>query len=46
MTDKAVKYLYDIQHSISLINNFLKDVEDFSDYKSDLKTQSAIERQF
>jgi len=45
MTDKAVKYLSDIQYAISLINDFLKDIEKFSDYQSDLKTQSAIERQ-
>ena len=45
MTDKAVKYLSDIQHSIFLINDFLKNIETFSDYQSDLKTQSAIERQ-
>jgi len=45
MTDKAIKYLSDIQYAISLINDFLKDIEKFSDYQSDLKTQSAIERQ-
>jgi len=45
MTDKAVKCLSDIQYAISLINNFLKGIEKFSDYQSDLKTQSAIERQ-
>ena len=45
MTDKAVKYLSDIQYAISLTNDFLKNIENFSDYESDLKTQSAIERQ-
>ena len=45
MTDKAVKYLSDIQYAISLINNFMESIENFSDYQSDLKTQSAIERQ-
>ena len=45
MTDKAVKYLSDIQHAFSLINNFLEGIENFSTYQSDLKTQSAVERQ-
>jgi len=45
MTDKAVKYLSDIQYAISLINSFLEGIEFFSTYHSDLKTQSAIERQ-
>ena len=45
MTDKAVKYLVDIQYSISLIERFLEGIENFSVYQSDLKTQSAIERQ-
>ena len=45
MTDKAIKYLSDIQYAISLINDFLKNIEKFSYYQSDLKTQSAVERQ-
>jgi len=45
MTDKAIKCISDIQYAISLINDFLKGIENFSDYQSDLKTQSAIERQ-
>jgi len=45
MTDKAIKYLSDIQYAISLIDSFLEGVENFFIYQSDLKTQSAIERQ-
>ena len=45
MTDKAIKYLSDIQYAISLIDNFLEGVEIFGIYQSDPKTQSAIERQ-
>ncbi len=45
MTDKAHKYLFDIQHAISLIDIFLEGVENFSAYQSDQKTQSAVERQ-
>ena len=45
MTDKAVKYLSDIQSAIFLINDFLENIEKFSDFQSDLKTQSAVERQ-
>ncbi|MDR2840145.1 MAG: DUF86 domain-containing protein [Paludibacter sp.] len=43
--DKVSKYLFDIQHSISLIEDFLKGIDSFSAYEKDLKTQSAIERQ-
>jgi len=43
--DKASKYLYDIQHAISLIETFLKDMDTFAAYEQDLKTQSAVERQ-
>ena len=45
MTDKAKKYLSDIQYAISLIENFLQDMENYSSFATDLKTQSAIERQ-
>jgi uncharacterized protein with HEPN domain len=45
MTDKAAKYLSDIQQSISLIENFMEGIENFSTYQSDYKTQSAVERQ-
>jgi len=43
--NKASKYLFDIQQSISLVESFLKDIDTFNDYQNDLKTQSAIERQ-
>jgi len=45
MTDKAAKYLSDIQYSISLIERFLEKTDSFFVYQSDLKTQSAVERQ-
>ena len=45
MTDKAIKYLSDIHHAISLVDDFLEGVGNFGSYQSDLKTQSAIERQ-
>jgi len=43
--DKVEKYLYDIKFSISLIETFLNGVDTFDAYKSDFKTQSAVERQ-
>jgi uncharacterized protein with HEPN domain len=43
--DKASKYLFDINHSISLIESFLIEIEDFDAYQKDIKTQSAVERQ-
>ena len=43
--DKVGKYLYDIQHSISLIEIFIAPINNFEDYLSDMKTQSAVERQ-
>jgi len=45
MTDKAKKYLSDIQYAISLIEKFLQETENYSAFVADLKTQSAIERQ-
>ncbi|MDR1729694.1 MAG: DUF86 domain-containing protein [Prevotellaceae bacterium] len=45
MTEKTIKYLSDIQYAISLIDDFLKDIESFSIYQYDPKSQSAIERQ-
>ncbi|GHT71014.1 DUF86 domain-containing protein [Bacteroidia bacterium] len=43
--NKTDKYLFDIQHAISLIENFTKDTSTFADYEKDFKTQSAVERQ-
>jgi len=45
MTDKAKKYLSDIQYAISLTENFSNSIENYFAYQSDLKTQSAVERQ-
>jgi len=45
MTDTAIKYLSDIHYAISLIDDFLESIENFRAYQSDLKTQSAVERQ-
>ncbi len=45
MTDQAKKYLSDILHALELIEKFTEDIKDFNDYLSDLKTQSAVERQ-
>ncbi len=45
MTEKAKKYLSDIQKAIHLIESFLTGIEEFSKYQEDLKTQSAVERQ-
>ncbi|GHV29824.1 hypothetical protein FACS1894177_01350 [Bacteroidia bacterium] len=42
--NKTDKYLFDIQHAISLIENFTKDTSTFADYEKDFKTQSAVER--
>ena len=45
MTDKAKKYLSDIQHAISLIEVFMQNTDNYSDFEIDTKTQSAVERQ-
>ena len=45
MTEKIAKYLSDIQLAVNLIDEFLIGVENFSTYQSDMKTQSAVERQ-
>ena len=45
MTDQGKKYLTDIIHSIDLIESFTSDISDYDDYITDLKTQSAVERQ-
>jgi uncharacterized protein with HEPN domain len=43
--DKVSKYLFDIEHSISLIEDFMTEIGDFQAYQQDIKTQSAVERQ-
>lgn len=45
MKEKAKKYLSDIISAIDLINDFMTEIDDFNQYDTDLKTQSAIERQ-
>jgi len=45
MTERGRKYLADVAQAIELINQFVESAENFSDYSSDLKTQSAVERQ-
>lgn len=44
MTEKEKKYLADILHSITLIEDFTKHLNSFTDYEKDLKTKSAVER--
>lgn len=45
MTEKELKYLYDILRAIELIEEFTSAINSYDDYVSDLKTQSAVERQ-
>jgi uncharacterized protein with HEPN domain len=45
MTDQVKKYLTDILQAIDLIESFTSDISNYDDYISDLKTQSAVERQ-
>ena len=45
MTERGKKYLSDIQLAIELIESFIQDIDSFEEYSSDLKTQSAVERQ-
>jgi uncharacterized protein with HEPN domain len=45
MTGKGQKYLSDVIQAIDLIEDFTKSMPNYGDYTSDLKTQSAVERQ-
>ena len=45
MTDQGKKYLSDVLRAIELIEEFTNTTANFDDYSSDLKTQSAVERQ-
>lgn len=45
MTEEGKKYLSDISRAIDLIEIFTEEINDFEMYNSDLKTQSATERQ-
>ena len=44
MKQESEKFLMDISLSISLVEEFVIDINSFSEYESDLKTQSAVER--
>lgn len=43
--ERSKKYLSDILIAINLIEKFTAEIVDFNNYQSDLKTQSAVERQ-
>ena len=43
--EQGKKFLSDILHAIELIESFTSDIKDFDGYLTDLKTQSAVERQ-
>jgi uncharacterized protein with HEPN domain len=45
MTERGLKYLTDVLISIQLIEDFSGEITDFNVYETDLKTQSAVERQ-
>ena len=45
MREEGKKYLSDISRAIDLIESFTEEIRDFDAYDSDLKTQSATERQ-
>ena len=45
MTEQGKKYLSDILRAIGLIDQFTVSVNNYNDYLSDYKTQSAVERQ-
>jgi len=45
MMERIKKYLSDILISIELIEDFSQNTLNFADYQSDMKTQSAVERQ-
>lgn len=45
MTEQGKKYLSDILRAIELIEQFTNTTTNFEDYSTDLKTQSAVERQ-
>ncbi len=45
MTEKGKKYLSDIIHAIELVEEFTESITDYNHFLSDLKTQSAVERQ-
>jgi uncharacterized protein with HEPN domain len=45
MTDQGKKYLSDILQAIDLIESFTSGIAEYDVYITDIKTQSAVERQ-
>jgi uncharacterized protein with HEPN domain len=45
MTEQGKKYLSDIHRAIEFIEQFISPINNYSEYCSDIKTQSAVERQ-
>jgi uncharacterized protein with HEPN domain len=45
MTGRSRKYLSDILIALGLIEEFISDISNFTDYQNDNKTKSAVERQ-
>ena len=45
MTEQNKKYLSDILRAVELIEQFVSSVNTYADFITDLKTQSAVERQ-
>lgn len=45
MKKHSVKYLTDVLIAIDLIEEFVEEIQNFTQYCSDYKTQSAVERQ-
>ena len=45
MTERSRKYLSDILIAVGLIEEFISDISNFTDYQDDNKTKSAVERQ-
>lgn len=45
MTEQGKKYLSDILRSIELLEQFTEPTTSYAEYSTDLKTQSAVERQ-
>lgn len=45
MDEKVIKYLFDIQESISHIEDFTKEISSFFEYEDDLLIRRAVERE-
>ncbi len=46
MKPEIKTYSYDIKEAIELIEIFIQNNNDFDDYKNDIKTKKAVEREF